>query len=67
MALVFVSAFLIVISSLIGYYLGPGISRDVCGGIALVFLVIILYRVFKGGRDGKGLRVGNEAEGPPGP
>ena len=64
MLLVFILVFLMLLSSLCGYYMGPGFGYYVGGGISVALLLSIIYRVFAGVRRGKGLTVRSEVEGP---
>jgi hypothetical protein len=65
--LIFVLAFLMLLSSLWGYYMGPGFGYYIGGGVSIALLLGIIYRVFAGGRKGKGLTVRSEVEGPSDP
>jgi hypothetical protein len=62
---VLVLAFLILLAGLTGYYIGPGFGRYVSWGIAFALLLVMVRRVFNGGRGGKGIAVRPEVQGPP--
>lgn len=64
MLLIFVLAFLMLTSALCGYYMGPGWGYYLGGGVSIALLLAIIYRVFAVGRNGKGLAVRSEVEGP---
>ena len=67
MRLVFVLALLIVVTALVGSYIGPGRGYYGAGVVCFVLILVILHRVFVGGPSGKGLAVRPEAEGPADP
>jgi hypothetical protein len=65
MALVIGLAILMVFIALAGYYIGPGLGYYGGASLCFLLLLVILYRVFTGGRKGRGIVVGPEVEGPP--
>jgi len=62
--MVFVLAFLMLLSIIWGYHMGPGFGYIVGGGASTALLLAIIYRVFAGVRKGKGLHIRSEVEGP---
>ena len=57
MTCVFVLAFFILLTGLTGYYIGPGFYRYVSWGIGFALFLVMVRRVFNGGRGGKGIAV----------
>ena len=67
MGLVLVLGILIVVTALVGSYMGPGVGYYGAGIICIVLMLVILHRVFAGGPRGKGLPIRPEVEGPADP
>jgi hypothetical protein len=63
MALVIGLAILMAFIALASYYIGPGLGYYAGASLCFVLLLVIVYRVFAGGR--RGIVVRPEVEGPP--